>query len=72
MKAHQLQVKVAELTQVDQDRYYQEKEMKLKKEVEKVKMKHDNEINAMNLKVNAAFGEFKKNRAVEFDKYLFS
>jgi hypothetical protein len=47
-----------------------EKEKKIRKEAEKLKTKHDNETNAYNLKTQGAYNEFKKNRALEFDKML--
>lgn len=47
-----------------------EKERKIRKEAEKLKTKQDNEMNAFNLKTQAAYNEFKKNRAIEFDKMI--
>jgi len=42
----------------------------LKKEVEKIKNKQDNESLAFQLKMNSAFNEFKKSRASEYDRVV--
>jgi hypothetical protein len=69
-KAHQIQVQIAELTNTDNSKFLDEKERKIRKEAEKLKTKQDNEMNAFNLKTQAAYNEFKKNRAIEFDKMI--
>lgn len=69
-KAHQIQVQIAELTNTDNSKFLDEKERKIRKEAEKLKTKQDNEMNAFNLKTQAAYNEFKKNRAIEFDRMI--
>lgn len=56
------------MTNDENGKYIEEKERKLRKEVEKIKLKQDNETNAFNMKMNSTYGEFKKNRATEFDQ----
>lgn len=68
-KAHQYQVEIAELTNADNNKFQEEKEKKFRLYAEKIKTKHENELNAFNQKTQGAYGEFKKNRALEFDKY---
>jgi len=63
-------VQIAELTNTDNSKFLDEKERKIRKEAEKLKTKQDNEMNAFNLKTQAAYNEFKKNRAIEFDKMI--
>jgi hypothetical protein len=59
---------ISELSNSDNSKFLEEKERKFKLYAEKIKTKHDNELNAFNIKTQAAYGEFKKNRAIEFDK----
>jgi hypothetical protein len=49
------------------DKYYEDKEKKLRSVMEKLKTKHENELNAFNLKTKNVFSKFKKDRALEFD-----
>jgi len=63
-------VQIAELTNTDNSKFLDEKERKIRKEAEKLKTKQDNEMNAFNLKTQAAYNEFKKNRAIEFDRMI--
>lgn len=63
-------MQIAELTNTDNSKFLDEKERKIRKEAEKLKTKQDNEMNAFNLKTQAAYNEFKKNRAIEFDKMI--
>jgi hypothetical protein len=51
-------------------KFLDEKERKIRKEADKIKIKQENEMNAFNLKIQAAYNEFKKNRAIEFDKLI--
>jgi hypothetical protein len=48
----------------------EEKERKLKKEVEKIKVKQENEMLAFQLKMTATFNEFKKSRANEYERMV--
>ncbi len=59
---------IAELSNSDNGKFMEEKERKFRLFAEKIKTKQDNEMNAFNTKTQAAYGEFKKNRAIEFDK----
>jgi hypothetical protein len=68
MKAHQLQMKIAESTNIDNNKYIEDKEKKMKKEIDKLKTKQDNETYNLNLKMNKEFNEFNKERASAFDK----
>ena len=63
-------MQIAELTNIENIKFLDEKERKIRKEAEKIKTKHDTEMNAFNLKTQAAYNEFKKNRALEFDKMI--
>ena len=63
-------MQIAELTNFDNLKFLEEKERKIRKEAEKIKVKQDNEMNSFNLKTQAAYNEFKKNRALEFDKMI--
>lgn len=64
------QVQIAELTNADTAKFLEEKEKKIRLLAEKIKTKHENELYAFNLKTQSAYGEFKKNRAIEFEKYF--
>ncbi len=68
IKAHDLQIRMNELMKIDEVRYEEEKERKIKKELDKLKMKHDNEHNNFQLKLNQTYTEFKKKRALELEK----
>ncbi len=63
-------MKIAELTQSENKRFQDEKERKLKKELENIKQKQEMEISSFQLKMSAAYNEFKKARAVDFDRII--
>ncbi len=63
-----MQAKINEMTALENTKFLEEKERKLKKEIEKIKTKFEIEMNALQLKQQSQYGEFKKSRAVEFDK----
>jgi hypothetical protein len=67
MKAHQLQLKIGELSQVDNQKYMEEKEKKMKREIDKLRVKQDNETNNLNSKIQKEHNEFTKLRSQEFD-----
>jgi len=67
---HLVQVKIAELTQYENRRFLEEKERKLKAELENIKAKQDLEIQAFQLKMSSAYNEFKKARALDFDRII--
>lgn len=61
---------MTEITQLENRKFIEDKEKKLKKEVEKIKTKQDNESSAFQLKMTAAFNEFKKSRAAEYERLI--
>ena len=65
-----VQVKIAEISQEENRRFLEEKERKLKKELENIKTKQDMEISSFQLKMSSAYNEFKKNRALDFDRII--
>jgi hypothetical protein len=72
MKAHQLQVKLAEFTNEDNHKYQDEKDKKMSKEIQKLKTKQENEFNNLNNKMKKDFNEFNLRRAAELDIILLS
>ncbi len=54
----------------DDSKHQEEREKKIKRELDKLKIKHDNENNNFNLKLNQTYTEFKKKRALELEKLL--
>lgn len=67
-KAHQIQLQIIDITNNNSQNWIAEKEKKLRKELEKMKARHDNELKNLHLRMNQAYNEFKKKRAIEFDK----
>jgi hypothetical protein len=67
MKAHQLQMKIAELSQGDTQKYLEEKDKKMRREIDKLRVKQDNETNNLNMKIQKELNEFTKLRSQEFD-----
>ena len=63
-------MQIAELTQLENHRFLEEKDRKLKKELENIKQKQEMEISAFQLKMSAAYNEFKKARALDFDRII--
>ena len=53
---------------VDNTKHQEERDRKLKNELDKLRFKHDNENNNFNLKLNQSYTEFKKKRALELEK----
>jgi len=53
---------------VDTGKYQEDRERKIKKELDKLRIKHDNENNNFNLKLNQTYTEFKKKRALKLEK----
>lgn len=70
MEAHNVQVKLNQLTESDQIKHQDEKEKRRKRELEKIRVKHETEIETLQIKMNSSYGEFKRNRALEFEKAL--
>lgn len=65
-----VQVKITELSQYENRKFLEEKERKLKKELENIKIKQDLEISSFQLKMSAAYNDFKKTRALDFDRII--
>ena len=63
-------MKIAELSQIENQRFLEEKDRKLRKELENIKQKQEMEISAFQLKMSAAYNEFKKARALDFDRII--
>lgn len=63
-------MQISELTQIENQKFLEEKDRKLKKELENIKQKQEMEISAFQLKMSAAYNEFKKARAVDFDRII--
>lgn len=53
----------------EKERWDKIRNEKLRKELEKITIKQDNEKNFFHKKMNLIFNEFKKNRALETEKY---
>jgi len=68
IKAHDIQSKINELTNMEGVKHIDDRERKIKKELDKLKIKHENENNSFNLKLNQIYTEFKKKRALELEK----
>ena len=58
------------MTSVENKKFIEEKERKLKKEVEKVKSRHDTENISFQMKMTASMNEFKKSRTVEYERLI--
>lgn len=58
------------MIQIENKKFFEEKERKLKKEVEKVKARHDTETLSFQLKMTASINEFKKSRSIEYDRLV--
>lgn len=65
-----IQVKIAKLSQDELVNWENTKRKKIDTEIEKIRTRHNNEFNALNLKLNSMFNEFKKRRAVAFDNLV--
>ena len=61
---------MTELTNFENKKFLEEKERKLKKEVEKVKTRHDTENNSFQMKMTAAINEFRGSRTVEYERLI--
>lgn len=59
-----------EMAKSEKERWDKIRNEKLKKELEKTVAKQENEKNFFFKKMNLIFVEFKKNRAIETEKYV--
>lgn len=58
------------MQQLENKKFIEEKEKKLKKEVEKVKSRHETENISFQMKMTASINEFKKSRTVEYERLI--
>ena len=68
--AHKIQIRIGELTLIENKKFLEEKEKKLKKEIQKIKTKHNNEIYSFQMKMTSAVNEFKKSHSVEYERLV--
>ena len=61
---------MSELTKYENKKFLEEKDRKLKKEVEKVKTRHDTENTSFQMKMTAAINEFKGSRTFEYERLI--
>jgi hypothetical protein len=59
---------IADMTNVDNFKYLEDKKKKNSFLTQKIKSRQDNEMKAFICKTEASYGEFKKNRAIGFDQ----
>jgi len=69
-KAHQLQQQIKDIHVGEKDEFEAEKQAKLDRELEKIRVKQENEKQFYHKKMNQIFIEFKKSRAVETEKII--
>jgi len=68
IKAHQIQMQINKLSNIDPTSFLMEKERKIGKEMEKISIKHKQEFTVLYAKRDLAEAEFNKNKKIEFDK----
>ncbi len=68
IKAHQIQMQINKLSNIDSTSFLMEKERKIGKEMEKLSLKHKQEFTVLYAKRDLAEAEFNKNKKIEFDK----
>ncbi len=66
--AHDVQIQLTNVVKNDHERLKVENEKKLQLELEKIVSKHEIELNAFKLKMKSSFDEYKKNRALAYEK----
>lgn len=69
-EAHKIQTRIIELIVFENKKFLEEKERKLKKEVEKAKIKHESENSSFQMRMTAAINEFKKSRTKEYERLI--
>ena len=70
INAHIVQTKIADLTNQENLRMQKEKEIKINKEIDKLRQKHEQEYNTLKSKHNSELNEFNTKRAIEFDRIV--
>lgn len=68
IKAHQIQLQIDKLSNIDNKAYIQEKERKLIVIIDKLKIKHSQEFDVLAFKRDLAERELNKNRKIQYDK----
>lgn len=66
--AHDVQIQLTNVVKNDHEKLKVENEKKLQLELEKIVSKHEIELNAFKLKMKSSFDEYKKNRALAYEK----
>jgi len=69
-KAHQIQLKINEMAKNEQEKWENHRNEKLKKELDKIRARQENEMQFFQKKMNNIYNEFKKNRAIETEKIV--
>jgi len=69
-KAHAIQQQINDLHKGEKGDFEEEKKAKLDREIEKLRLKQENEKNVYHKKMSQIFVEFKKNRALETEKII--
>lgn len=67
-KAHDVQIQLTNVVLLDQERIKNENKKKIEIELSKLDSKHTNELNGFKSKMKLAYDEYKKNRAILYDK----
>ena len=69
-KAHLVQIEIAELTKKEQEAFEIEKGKKLQIEIDNLRKRQQNETQALELKIQNNYNEFKRNRALAIESLL--
>ena len=67
-QAHDVQIQLTNVVKNDHEKLKLENEKRIPLELEKVSNKHEIELNAFKLKMKSSFDEYKKNRALSYEK----
>jgi hypothetical protein len=63
-------MRIGELIAIENKKFLEEKERKLKKDIENLKTKHDLEFVSFHMKMTAVVNEFKKSRTIEYERLM--
>lgn len=67
-KAHDAQVKLTQVVKQDYERTRNENQKRIQNEINKLNSKHEIELTSFKQKMKSEFDEYKKSRALEYDK----
>jgi hypothetical protein len=67
-QAHDVQIQLTNVVKNDHEKLKLENEKRIPMELEKISNKHEIELNAFKLKMKSSFDEYKKNRALSYEK----